>query len=197
MGAMELFLFVFESSVSAFRLKNQMLLSLFFFSDLSWFSLPQRLFFFVLTLCQAMSLCCFDFSFASCHQNATGWLALCCLSKQRIASPHLTAKEQRQSNGTKQHRNPEVCSGRPQFQWIPMNSILHSALNLGCFSVPLSVRYAHTTSHCPVQISQPERLISHCTMLHATYTTAMSRRDLAHNLITTLQNKQKEETRKK
>ena len=111
----------------------------------------------------------------------------------------LTAKEQRQSNGTKQYRNPEdwECSGRPQFKWIPMNSILHSALNLGCFSAPLSVRYAHTTSHCPVQISQPERLICHCTMLHATYTTAMSRRDLAHNLITTLQNKQKEKTRKK
>ena len=102
--------------------------SLFFFSDLSWFSLPQRLFFFVLTLCQAMSLCCFDFSFASCPQNATGWLALCCLSKQRIASPHLTAKEQRQSNGTKQYRNPEdwECSGRPQ--WIP-SCILRSILD--------------------------------------------------------------------
>jgi hypothetical protein len=33
-------------------------------------------------------------------------------------------------------------------------------------------------------------------MLHATYTTAMSRRDLAHNLITTLQNKQKEKNKK-
>ena len=84
-----------------------------------------------------MSLCCFDFSFVSCppNQNVTGWLALCCLSKQRIASSHLTsAKEQRQSNGSTKYRSPE------DWECSDCISVLSANPENPETSIPISIR---------------------------------------------------------